>query len=763
MSTQASFRARCPHCSKTFSVRAELEGKTVACPNPACGKSVTVSAPADTYSLAAQPYLLPGAPTKGVDPVAGPTVAKGTESPPADDLLHHILDQLQKWLPPLTGGYWGGLKQAGNPKLFGDYIAFQEGNAAALFKFTAAAIVLTSAVAFVLPNRSLIEFTTSGVVNNLIMMLICALGGLLIATVTYKPLRWLGGQGSLGATLFAAVYVTALYYPILSLLESLFTFITYKPITYVNFVLLIPFCQVLAQIHNLGVFRTMFTVLGANVPVAVVLLSLLIATVKHPGNDASANSARADQRQESALVSSEEPSPAEEEPNDNAIQTAVLPMRTVPPVHADCSKLKLRALKPKSPAELAAIRGADIDRGRSVRASTDPAEIAELVGFIAPGFTAKLPVIPGGVAIVEEHFGRTCLLSTHPLDSRLPCVLTATIDVAKGKQTLLTFDVSHSAAGDWQVIVLANGESLYNSPVDRQTAHNGWLAVSVDLTRFAGKRVVLELLNKATGYSHEWGWWDNIQITDGAGEQSTEPPSADAANPPETAAIAPSAPASSLVASEQENRARKEREENVLGMKFRWCLPAAMPGFWIGKYEVTQSEWKRLMGALPSRPLSKGKGDRYPIYNVSLDEAMTFCQKLTDLERKAGRLPAGLVYRLPTEAEWEYACRAGTTTDTAFGAKMDSTQANFNGDWPYNGAPKGPNIFHAVQVGSYLPNIWEINDMHGNVKEFTTTPGHVRGGSWFDSGRNCCSSIFIPDPPSASESVGFRVALVPPE
>jgi formylglycine-generating enzyme required for sulfatase activity len=185
-----------------------------------------------------------------------------------------------------------------------------------------------------------------------------------------------------------------------------------------------------------------------------------------------------------------------------------------------------------------------------------------------------------------------------------------------------------------------------------------------------------------------------------------------------------------------------------------------MPGFWVGKYEVTQSEWASLMDSMPLRALDRGKGDRHPIYHVSHDDATEFCRKLTDLGRKAGRLPEGWEYRLPTEEQWEYACRAGTTTATAFGDKLDSTQANFNGDWPHNGAPKGPNLQKAVRVGSYRPNAWGIHDMHGNVGEFTATPGRHRGGSWYDSGRNCGSEIFIPDPPNASEHVGFRVALV---
>ncbi len=218
-------------------------------------------------------------------------------------------------------------------------------------------------------------------------------------------------------------------------------------------------------------------------------------------------------------------------------------------------------------------------------------------------------------------------------------------------------------------------------------------------------------------------------------------------------------------------------------MAFHWCPPGrflmgspksevgnssderqvevTMPrGFWMQETEVTQSEWAKLMGSSPSHQMNKGKGDQYPIYYVSLDEAEEFCRKLTDRERIAGRLPVEWEYRLPTEVEWEYACRAGTTTATAFGDQISSSQANFNGDWPHNGAPRGPNLQLAVKVRSYSPNAWGIFDMHGNVKEFTATSGRVRGGSWYDSGRNCCSAIWIPDPPHAHESVGFRVVLV---
>jgi predicted Ser/Thr protein kinase len=222
-------------------------------------------------------------------------------------------------------------------------------------------------------------------------------------------------------------------------------------------------------------------------------------------------------------------------------------------------------------------------------------------------------------------------------------------------------------------------------------------------------------------------------------------------------------------------RAGDERDDNALKMKFCWCptrtiadSPRAsgihaqgfhIPGFWMGKYEVTQAEWKSVMGSMPSRALNKGKGDRHPIYHVSHDDAIEFCRKLTEQERKANRLPKGWEYRLPTDVQWEYACRAGTTTATAFGDKMDSTQANFNGDWPYNEAPKGPKLLKAAPVGSYRPNAWGIYDMQGNVSEFTSTPGRHRGGSWYDNGRNCGSEFVCLDPPHASEHVGFRVAL----
>lgn len=144
------------------------------------------------------------------------------------------------------------------------------------------------------------------------------------------------------------------------------------------------------------------------------------------------------------------------------------------------------------------------------RATTNPAEFKELIGQIAPGFTA-LSCGEGGVAIVAEHMGRPGVLRTHPIDRGQPCVLQASIDVPAGK-TQLVLDVSHDPRGDWQLVVKANGKLLYDSPVSPKTTHDGWAEVRVDLSPLAGRSVELELLNQATGWSWEFGYWGRVEI-----------------------------------------------------------------------------------------------------------------------------------------------------------------------------------------------------------------------------------------------------------
>ncbi|HEV8070263.1 MAG TPA: formylglycine-generating enzyme family protein [Planctomycetaceae bacterium] len=258
------------------------------------------------------------------------------------------------------------------------------------------------------------------------------------------------------------------------------------------------------------------------------------------------------------------------------------------------------------------------------------------------------------------------------------------------------------------------------------------------------------------------------------------------------------------------SRAGDERQ--VVGVKLCWCpaghftmgSPRTEPerrpgenqvevtltkGFWTGKYEVTQGDWKRIVGKLPG-PLTPdgGDGDDFPVYNVNYAEATDFCRKLTEKGRASGELASGWEFRLPTEAQWEYACRAGTTTATAFGDKISSKQANFQGNKPYNGAEVGPSLNRAAKVGSYPPNAWGLHDMHGNVVEWCRDWYHARlpggtdpdlsnvlgtknrtgdysrsrrGSAWTDQGwasRSAFRQRFEPE--RRYDHIGFRVVAV---
>jgi hypothetical protein len=172
------------------------------------------------------------------------------------------------------------------------------------------------------------------------------------------------------------------------------------------------------------------------------------------------------------------------------------------------------------------------------------------------------------------------------------------------------------------------------------------------------------------------------------------------------------------------SKAGDERE--VVGVKLCWCPPGKFlmgsppneperrpdedqvevtltKGFWTAKYETTQGLWKRVVGKLPG-PLTAElpEGEDYPVGNVNFAEAEEFCQKLTRLARQSGNLPNDWEFRLPTEAQWEYACRAGTTTATSFGDTLSSKQANFKGQ-PYNGAEAGPSLGHAQPSAATRP------------------------------------------------------------
>jgi sulfatase modifying factor 1 len=214
-------------------------------------------------------------------------------------------------------------------------------------------------------------------------------------------------------------------------------------------------------------------------------------------------------------------------------------------------------------------------------------------------------------------------------------------------------------------------------------------------------------------------------------------------------------------------------------------------GFWMARFETTQGQWTRVMGALPG-PLTAGlpAGDDLPVGNVNFAEAEAYCRTLTTRGRAAAALPANWEFRLPTEAQWEYACRAGTTTATAFGNTLSSSQANFKGK-PYNGAASGPSLNRAARVGSYSPNAWGLHDMHGNTFEWCRDWYHLRlpggtdpdlylaqdsatrsehgvisrvrrGGCWADDGWPCRSAFRLRfEPDRRYDHIGFRVVAVP--
>jgi formylglycine-generating enzyme required for sulfatase activity len=212
-------------------------------------------------------------------------------------------------------------------------------------------------------------------------------------------------------------------------------------------------------------------------------------------------------------------------------------------------------------------------------------------------------------------------------------------------------------------------------------------------------------------------------------------------------------------------------------------------GFWMGKYEVTQGQWKEVVGELPGKQPA-GEGDDHPLVEVNYDEAGDFCRKLTERARASGDLAKEWEFLLPTEAQWEYGCRAGTTAATAFGDQLSSKQANFRGDKPYNGADEGPYLNRATPAGSYAANAWGLHDMHGNVFEWcrdwyhekltggddpdlSAVKGTVnsdgtfsrvrRGGGWGDQGKFCRSALRMRyEPERRADHIGFRVVAVRP-
>ena len=189
-------------------------------------------------------------------------------------------------------------------------------------------------------------------------------------------------------------------------------------------------------------------------------------------------------------------------------------------------------------------------------------------------------------------------------------------------------------------------------------------------------------------------------------------------------------------------------------------------GFWMLETEVTQAMWKSVTGDNPSH----FKGDNLPVENVSWDDCQKFCRKLSS--------KIGLEISLPTEAQWEYACRAGTITPFSFGSTLNGDNANCDGNYPYGTSTNGQYLQKTAPVKSYAPNAWGLYDMHGNVWEWCqdwkddypsgsvtdpTGPNSgssrvLRGGCWVSLALSCRSvsrSRLLPD--GRNDVVGFRV------
>ncbi len=216
-----------------------------------------------------------------------------------------------------------------------------------------------------------------------------------------------------------------------------------------------------------------------------------------------------------------------------------------------------------------------------------------------------------------------------------------------------------------------------------------------------------------------------------------------------------------------------------------------VPEFFMGKYAVTQAQYQAIMGENPSR----FKGENRPVETVSWNQAVEFCKKLSE--------QTGRIYRLPSEAEWEYACRAGTTTPFHFGETITTELVNYNGNYTYASAPKGEYRQQTTDVESFFPNLFGLYQMHGNILEWCLDTWHdnyqdapsdgsawigsnkenrslnwkelerlyinldnngnfpmLRGGSWFYGPRGCRSAFRLGDEPvNRDGDSGFRVVV----
>jgi formylglycine-generating enzyme required for sulfatase activity len=300
--------------------------------------------------------------------------------------------------------------------------------------------------------------------------------------------------------------------------------------------------------------------------------------------------------------------------------------------------------------------------------------------------------------------------------------------------------------------------------------------------------VALETLQQNTAPNRHYFQnvlWPKIAPTLSTTPVPTSPPS----TPVSTSITSPSIGSISRPGTNSGDRAELTLPGGVK-MAFRWCPPGSFTmgsppseagqdtdenqvqvrlsrGFGMAETEVTQAQWRAVMGTDPS----SFKGDNLPVEQVSWDDAVEFCRKLSS--------SSGLTVSLPTEAQWEYACRAGTTTPFHFGSTITPDQVNYDGEYPYGNAAEGVYREKTTQVGSFPANAWGLRDMHGNVWEWcadwyaSSLPGGtdptgpssgshrvVRGGSWYSHAQHCRAAFRLNGDPTAGRyTFGFRPVL----
>jgi formylglycine-generating enzyme required for sulfatase activity len=215
----------------------------------------------------------------------------------------------------------------------------------------------------------------------------------------------------------------------------------------------------------------------------------------------------------------------------------------------------------------------------------------------------------------------------------------------------------------------------------------------------------------------------------------------------------------------------------------------SLPAFLMGRFPITQKQWREVAGwekverELDADP-STSKGPDRPVEQVSWHDAVEFCRRLS--------LRTGKSYGLPSEAQWEYACRAGSTTPFHFGETLTTELANYNGNYTYGQGPKGTSREQTTDVGSFPGNAWGLQDMHRNVWEWCLDRWHpslakgptdgsawqepaqevpkedrdgrlLRGGSWLNAPSSCRSAYrYSSLPDYRHDNVGFRVCCLPP-